>query len=98
MGWRLKSLLISIGLNVLFLMAACVWIIWPLTPGLLPVFKICDFFDPGSQPNAPACSGWHGTVTEIAGVILNVGIYWLVIWSVGVSLRAASRRPTTESK
>ncbi len=86
MSWPTKSLLISIGANVVFLAAAGAWIVFPLTPGLVPAYEVCKFFDPGNQPHTAGCSGWHGTVTASIGVIVNIALDWAVIWAVGATL------------
>jgi hypothetical protein len=83
MIWRFKSLLISLGANALFWLAAWFWFIWPLMPGLYPAFSICGAFDPGNQPYVAPCSGWHSTVATTAGVIANILLYWVIIWSAG---------------
>jgi hypothetical protein len=40
MTWPIKSLLISIAANLVFLAAAWFWFVFPLMPGLVPAIKI----------------------------------------------------------
>lgn len=83
-----KSLLFSVGLNVVFWIALyTLWFIWPLMPGAYPALRICELFDPGNQPYVAACSGWHGTAMELSAFVLNVLFYWLLIYG-GMRLKA----------
>jgi hypothetical protein len=95
MTWPAKSLLISAVANTFFLAAAWFWFIWPLMPGLASAFKICKVFDPGEQPHAAACSGWHGTVAASVGVFLNVGFYWVAVWASGALAMKFTRAKRT---
>jgi hypothetical protein len=92
MTWPIKSLLISIAANLVFLAAAWFWFVFPLMPGLVPAIKICSVFDPGNQPYVAACSGWHGTVAESAGVIMNIALDWGVVWAVRIPFQKHSQR------
>ncbi|MFY9562537.1 MAG: hypothetical protein WAQ52_20075 [Terriglobales bacterium] len=83
MTWRFKSLLISLAANALFLLAAWSWFVWPLVPGLYPALSVCQVFDPGNQPYLAACSGWHSTVADTAGVVANIALDWGIIWIIG---------------
>jgi hypothetical protein len=92
MTWPIKSLLISIAANAVFLAAAWFWFVFPLMPGLIPAFRICSVFDPGNQPYVAACSGWHGTAAAIVGVIMNIALDWGAVWAAGIPFRKHSRR------
>jgi hypothetical protein len=98
MSWRIKSLLISIAANLIFLAAAWFWIIFPLMLGVVPALEVCKLFDPGNQPYVAACSGWHGTAADMLGVILNIALDWGVIWAAGASFHSLSKRANVAPK
>lgn len=97
MAWRLKSFLIAIAANVVFLVALPFWVISPLMAGLLPAFKVCELFDPGIQPRA-GCEGWHGTAAFVVGIFLSIAFDWLLIWAVVAILRPLSRGVSLPAK
>lgn len=64
----------------------------PLMPGLEPAFKICDLFDPGTQPHVAAYSDWHGRLPKAQGAILNVLLDWGLIWAARLPFRKHFQR------
>ncbi len=94
MSWRIKSLLISLAANGLFL---ALWGLlgFGLVPGLYPALLCCNALDPGNQPYSAACSGWHATAAMVAGVIINIVLYWGIIGAaVGLIRKHSAKHPT----
>jgi len=91
LSWRIKSLLISLAANALFF---AMWGVlgFGLVPGLYPAFLVCNALDPGNQPYAPACGGWHATAATTGGAITNVILYWLIIWAVAFLMTRRSAK------
>jgi hypothetical protein len=82
--WLTRSLLIALTLNAVFV-AAMFGLMFavPLWPGLVPAFWVCNLFDPGNQPYRAACEGWHSTAAWVGGILANLLVDWVVIFSVG---------------
>ena len=83
MSWKYKSLIYSVIFTGCSFALVFLFIVWPAYPGMYVALGVCSIFDPGNQPYRVACDGWDAWIANLVGFLLDVALYWLIIFYAG---------------